>query len=271
MRKVLIFVVAIIAMVAVWGSIFYWQNLRGSEASIRSFEDCIAAGYPVAESYPRQCRVPGGENFMENIGNELEKTDLIRLNSPRPNTVIASPLVVEGEARGYWFFEASFPVRVLDGDGRELGVGVAQAQVDPADSGASWMTEDFVPFRATVEFKTPQFAAGTLVLEKDNPSGLPEYVDELRVPIKFNLEKVISIPYEPGRGRKRPPEGVCRPTGCSGEICADKDTPQFSICLWRPEYICYRDATCERQADGACGWTQTPELVSCVEKARAGE
>jgi len=29
------------------------------------------------ESYPRQCRVPDGETFTENIGNELEKDDLI--------------------------------------------------------------------------------------------------------------------------------------------------------------------------------------------------
>ena len=34
---------------------------------IRNFEECAAAGYPVMESYPRQCRVPGGPTFVEEI------------------------------------------------------------------------------------------------------------------------------------------------------------------------------------------------------------
>jgi hypothetical protein len=34
---------------------------------LRSFEECVAAGYPVMESYPRQCRVPGGLAFVETV------------------------------------------------------------------------------------------------------------------------------------------------------------------------------------------------------------
>ena len=34
---------------------------------IGSFEECVAAGYPVMESYPRQCRVPGGPTFTEQV------------------------------------------------------------------------------------------------------------------------------------------------------------------------------------------------------------
>lgn len=32
---------------------------------INSFESCIDAGYPILESYPRQCRTPSGRNFIE--------------------------------------------------------------------------------------------------------------------------------------------------------------------------------------------------------------
>ena len=81
-------------------------------------------------------------------------------------------------------------------------------------------------------------------------------------------QKVISIPIPREPGGKRPPEGTCRPTGCSGEICADKDTPVFSICLWREEYACYRTAVCERQDNGECGWTKTLELESCLRETR---
>lgn len=31
---------------------------------IRNFEDCAAAGYPVMESYPEQCRTPDGRLFV---------------------------------------------------------------------------------------------------------------------------------------------------------------------------------------------------------------
>jgi len=106
------------------------------------------------------------------------KTDLICVSAPRPNQTISSPLVLEGEARGTWFFEASFPARLFDDDGNEIAVAIAQAQ-------GEWMTEDFVPFLATLEFETPDTEQGMLVFEKDNPSGLPEYADQLSMPVYF--------------------------------------------------------------------------------------
>lgn len=56
----------------------------------------------------------------------------------------------------------------------------------------------------------------------------------------------------------------CKPTGCSGEICSDKD--EVSICIIRTEDGCYENAKCERQSNGECGWTQTEELKSCLQK-----
>src|SRR3989344_4392369 len=76
---------------------------------------------------------------------EVEKMDLIRLDSPRPNDTIESPLVVKGQARGYWFFEADFPVMLVDWDGRIIATGIARAQDE-------WMTKEFVPFEATLDF-----------------------------------------------------------------------------------------------------------------------
>lgn len=57
----------------------------------------------------------------------------------------------------------------------------------------------------------------------------------------------------------------CVRGGCSGELCLGADQePMASICVERPEWACYRAAACERQADGACGFTQTPELSTCL-------
>lgn len=142
-----------------------------------TFDDCVSAGNPVMESYPRQCRMDG-VNYVEDIGNELNKTDLIRVDNPRPNQKIESPLQVSGEARGNWFFEADFPVYLYDDTGMELGVGIATAQGD-------WMTEEFVPFEVNLEFDAPAVGSGKLILKKDNPSGLSELDDMLYIPVKF--------------------------------------------------------------------------------------
>lgn len=55
----------------------------------------------------------------------------------------------------------------------------------------------------------------------------------------------------------------CYTGGCSGQYCSDQEG-LISTCEFRPEYACYDTATCERQDDGACGWTETPELDACL-------
>lgn len=62
------------------------------------------------------------------------------------------------------------------------------------------------------------------------------------------------------------PEGKCYIGGCSGQICSDVEGIS-STCEYRPEYSCYRDAKCERQSSGQCGWTTTSELSMCLSNA----
>lgn len=182
-----IFFLAIIIILITTSVLLLIWNYRCSQKptfTVTDFESCRVAGYPVLESYPSQCRTPDGQTFKENIGNSLEKADLITVSSPRPNKIVKSPLLVKGEARGYWFFEASFPVRLLDDQGQVVTSGIARALSD-------WMTENFVPFEAELSFSTPENGKGTLVLEKDNPSGLLENSDQLRFPVYFDKNKII--------------------------------------------------------------------------------
>ena len=157
---------------------FFQKETPTAKISVKNFEGCVAAGYPVMESYPRQCKTPDSKTFTEDIGNELEKQDMIRLEKPRPNTGVKSPLTITGKARGSWFFEASFPIKIYDENENLLGTGVASTTSD-------WMTSEFVPFTASLKFKTPTTKKGKLVLEKDNPSGLPENADNLQIPVVF--------------------------------------------------------------------------------------
>lgn len=108
---------------------------------------------------------------------------LIVAEFPKPEEVITSPLTVTGKARGPWYFEASFPVALVDWSGRIIVETHAEARGD-------WMTEKFVPFISTVEFEVPEGGEafgwrGTLILMKDNPSGLPEHDDSIEIPIVF--------------------------------------------------------------------------------------
>ena len=148
------------------------------QKEIDNFFNCAAIGNPVMESYPRKCRA-GDMVFVENIGNELEKMDLIKIDNPRPNQTIESPLIIQGEAKGLWFFEGDFPVILTDWDGLIIAETFATAQSD-------WMTEEFVGFKAEIEFAKPElYNNGILILQKDNPSGLPENDDALEIPIFF--------------------------------------------------------------------------------------
>lgn len=150
-----------------------------SQMAVKDFHSCINAGNPAMESYPRQCRDSEGNLYVENIGNELEKQDLIRLDYPRPNAKISSPLIISGEARGPWFFEGDFPVVLTDWDGLIIAEGYATAE-------GEWMTEKFVPFTAELKFKKPEYKDnGSLILQKDNPSGLVSLDDSLEIPIYF--------------------------------------------------------------------------------------
>jgi eight-cysteine-cluster-containing protein len=56
----------------------------------------------------------------------------------------------------------------------------------------------------------------------------------------------------------------CFKTGCSGQVCADEEV--ITTCEYRTEYDCYKTAKCERQANGKCGFTDTPELRRCLRR-----
>jgi len=62
---------------------------------------------------------------------------------------------------------------------------------------------------------------------------------------------------------------TCRPAGCNNELCvADAQANDIvSTCIYKPEFACYKQARCELQNNGQCGWSQTPELISCLESS----
>ena len=105
-------------------------------------------------------------------------TEAIQVTSPQPNHTVASPLTVAGQARGTWYFEASFTVRLYDVNMNELAVAPAQAQ-------GEWMTEDFVPFEVTLPAHSTDGPLGYLFLEKRNASDEMALSCSVVIPVQF--------------------------------------------------------------------------------------
>lgn len=187
MYRILAVFLIIVAAIAAW---WFFQsayqanqsgvNIPTTTPAITSFADCAAAGYPVAESYPRQCRTPDGRVFAEEIQQnptyQNASADLIKVTLPYPGAVTGKEFAVKGEARGGWYFEASFPVEVKDKNGQTLVSVPAQAEGD-------WMTSDFVPFTANIKIPDTYQGPATIILHKDNPSGMPENEASVSFPI----------------------------------------------------------------------------------------
>ncbi len=124
---------------------------------------------------------------QKEIKTEKEISKTIIIESPKANDVIDSPLIIKGKAKGNWFFEATFPVTLVDWDGKII----TESYVEAKDN---WMTEDFVTFEGKLEFKNPSFPntdinhfshRGTLIFRNSNPSGLLENQYYFELPIRF--------------------------------------------------------------------------------------
>jgi eight-cysteine-cluster-containing protein len=56
---------------------------------------------------------------------------------------------------------------------------------------------------------------------------------------------------------------TCKPTGCSGQICSDKDV--FTTCEWLPWYACYKKSECGNFGpNGTCAWKHTAAYLACM-------
>jgi hypothetical protein len=194
--KKIIFGVIIINILLLAGIMWWWytaqyQDVKNDNLGVACTMDAMQCpdGIYVGRTGP-QCEFvcPSASDIPADIQAQItEKSNLITLTTPVPGGIIQNPLELSGQARGFWFFEASFPIVLTNWDGLIIAEGFATAQGD-------WMTEAFVPYTATIEFVNPYnvgdpdfMKSGTLILQRDNPSGLPENDDALEIPIRFAL------------------------------------------------------------------------------------
>ncbi len=68
-----------------------------------------------------------------------------------------------------------------------------------------------------------------------------------------------------------PPLVGCKKAGCSGQLCVPSDTKDvITNCEWKSEYGCYRQAKCEKQSNGQCGFTKDESFQKCIDQAFSG-
>lgn len=101
----------------------------------------------------------------------------IVVDTVKDNQSVSSPINIKGKARGSWFFEASFPIQLVDDNGDILAATTARAESD-------WMTSDYVNFTATLNYeKSTTTLRGLIVLSKDNPSDNPDFDQSIFIPV----------------------------------------------------------------------------------------
>ncbi len=128
---------------------------------------------------PHAASVPPAQSATSTTPIETTPPPLsknVSIFAPASGASVEQTFDVAGIAPNAWYFEAVFPIQVRDPEDNVIARGQGQAQSD-------WTTPGPVPFKATITLNAPYHGSATLILMKDNPSGLPENDDSVTLPI----------------------------------------------------------------------------------------
>ena len=117
------------------------------------------------------------EKIEGKTGYKTKKGLTFDLISPKPNSKIGCDFVLAGKMPGQWFFENSFPFSILV-DGKEVMKGSVESNDD-------YTVEEILSFSKSISCKEGCMGDAEIVLRNENPSDLPEYSDEYRIPVTF--------------------------------------------------------------------------------------
>ena len=118
----------VIGLVLLVASGIVWLLVKkdAPQPIIATFEDCAAAGYPILETYPEQCRTPDGKSFTKVVkANETEfgSPVTLRLNEKAEfSDGLTATLVAINDSRCktgvvcIWAGELAFQIKLLGGD-----------------------------------------------------------------------------------------------------------------------------------------------------------
>ena len=94
--RTILFVVSIVTIIiiVIISAVVASRNNTNQRRGINSFEECVAAGFPIMESYPEQCMTPDGRSFTRvmpegellNMNIKLDMNDSNGINSAQSVT-----------------------------------------------------------------------------------------------------------------------------------------------------------------------------------------
>lgn len=120
-----------------------------------------------------------------------------------------------------------------------------------------WYAKSISPYRRLAD--VPRY-------ERDRPIPSPSTCAPIPDCAQYGANPACALAPTGPDGRPWCPPRTsdgCHIGGCSGQICSD--TPNaVSTCEYQSHYACFRDAQCERQDDGQCGWTRDDAFNLCM-------
>jgi hypothetical protein len=88
------FVLLVIILAAGFGA--WYSTSHKSYSQIISYDQCAAAGYPILETYPEQCKLPDGRTFLREIGSATPPSP-----APTSSPSGTAPVISRGILIGY--------------------------------------------------------------------------------------------------------------------------------------------------------------------------
>lgn len=183
-KKKIIIIFIIVAVLVSGVSYFLFRNNNGGW--ICKNGEWIAEGKTDKPKPQTACFGEGGDQkkdrsdlpdkeSIEADSKKVAEGINIRVSAPTVNATIKSPVKISGEAKG-WYFEATFPIKIVDEKNNILGEGTAKATKD-------WMKDSYIPFEAEIKFDPKSSKRGNIIFEKSNPSGKPENAGSFSFPV----------------------------------------------------------------------------------------
>jgi len=192
-KKIIIFLIILIILLALVGYWYYYKTSSSTNATINSFEECVAAGNPVMESYPRQCRA-NGQIFVEELPSQLTREEALLIASQSSACSVVGNLgdnVVYNENSRTWWIDLERTPE-LEKDGCKPACVVNEETetaevnwrctglIEPKESAGEAIWRLFIqkyPKYAetsliTIEKETENYARGSVSFAPGEPGGL---------------------------------------------------------------------------------------------------
>ncbi len=211
-----------------------------------NFDECVANGNPVMESYPRQCRAENDTVFIEVIENSAIDQNIADEYSVNPENYPVIETVIVGPEKVDCVGVGPMSCLVVNGE-------YFYDQIDEFEHQSGY------EYELQVE--------KSLVFGTTSPDMIPADAGIFT----YKLEKIISQnPVFQAAGSNNDNKDTmtkkCVAAGCSSQLCVSSDNADMmTTCEFLPQYACYRTALCEVQQTGECGWTETKELQQCLQ------